>query len=86
VAARIVRLADEELKFDPTDIDVVAALRIKAHTGKGLVSWLRACDDLDPVAMQAAVWLVFHQNGQDREIGLLNFNLLTVYQALFGKE
>jgi hypothetical protein len=86
MAARIVRIGDDDLKFDATDIDVAMALKIKAHTGMGLVSWLKACDDLDPIAMQAAVWLVFHQNGQDRDIGLLNFNLLLVHQALFGKE
>lgn len=86
MAARIVHIGDQDLKFDPLDIDVAAALRIRAHTGMGLRSWIKACHDLDPVAVQAAAWLALRQNGDERDIGTLNFNVVTMYDALFTEE
>jgi len=51
-------------RYEPDALDIKAAYVIKAHTGLGIMSWMRSAMDGDPASIQALVWAIKSQNGE----------------------
>jgi hypothetical protein len=71
----------KEYAYSPGEVRVKEGIVIKVHTGLGLLSWERACRDLDPQAIQALLWLIKSRNGEPCEVAMLDFDILAFMTA-----
>lgn len=68
--------------YEPEDIDIKQATVIKMHTGMGLVSWERACNDMEPAACQALMWVIKAQNGEITSVSEINCKPMKLIMAI----
>ncbi|MHB8188931.1 MAG: hypothetical protein ACYDHP_00595 [Ferrimicrobium sp.] len=65
------------------DAEVSEVVTIKAHTGKGYMSFMAGLGDADPQCMQGALWLLKRRNGQTNvDIRAQNPRVLALLKAL----
>jgi hypothetical protein len=58
----------ERYSYEPEAIDYATAVAIKKHTGWGLRTWGRECEDVNADAMNALWFAVQRQNGHEPRI------------------
>lgn len=73
------KVEGREYHFDGSKLLVTEAVAIKKATGMPPIEWLDACDQADPLAFQALVWLCRHREGETSlRFEDVEFDLMTV--------
>lgn len=64
----IIEFEGRSWDWEPAEVDVAIARKVRDITGKGLVSWGRGIGDGDPDCLLAMWWAIRHQNGEPKAV------------------